>query len=102
MPYPKGVTNNPHGRKPNVPNKTTAEMREAMQAFVENNLQKIQDDFDQLDSVERLRILERFMQYILPRYASQTAEPQNQYTEPLVIITQAPCPKCSDAQKQMI
>jgi hypothetical protein len=98
MPYPKGVTNNPYGRKKGIPNRSTAEMRDSIQAFVEHNLQKIQDDFDELDSVERLRILERFMQYIMPRYASQTAEPENQYTEPLVIITQAPCPKCNPAQ----
>ena len=97
MPYPKGVTNNPHGRKPNVPNKTTAEMREAIQAFVELNLQKIQDDFDQLDSVERLRILERFMQYIMPRYASQTHEPPAQYLEPLVIVRTVEVPAKSES-----
>jgi hypothetical protein len=61
-------------------------MREAIQVFVERNIQQMQDDFDQLDSGERLRILERFMQYLLPRYASQAAEPPAQFLEPLVII----------------
>ena len=86
MPHPKGITNNPYGRPKGVPHRTTAEMREAIQALVERNIQQMQDDFDQLDSAERLRILERFMQYLLPRYASQVAEPPAQFVEPLVII----------------
>ena len=87
MPHRKGITNNPYGRPKGTPNKTTAEMREAIQAFVERNIQQMQDDFDQLDSAERLRILERFMQYLLPRYASQPVEPMHtNLLEPLVII----------------
>lgn len=87
MPHRKGITNNPFGRPKGTPNKTTAEMREAIQAFVERNIQQMQDDFDQLDSAERLRILERFMQYLLPRYASQPVEPINtNLIEPLVIV----------------
>ena len=47
-------------------------MREAIQAFVERNIEQMQEDFDQLDSAERLQILERFMQYLLPRYAPRS------------------------------
>jgi hypothetical protein len=86
MAHRKGITNNPYGRPKGTPNKTTAEMRDSIQAFVEHNIQQIQDDFDKLDSLERLRVLERFMQYILPRYSSQPAEPMQTNFEPLIII----------------
>jgi hypothetical protein len=42
---------------------------------------------DQLDSAERLRVLERYMQYLMPRYASIQVSPiEDRIIEPLVII----------------
>ncbi len=37
----KGNTNNPHGRKAGVPNKVTAQAREAIAAFVDGNAERL-------------------------------------------------------------
>ena len=87
MPHRKGVTNNPYGRPKGIANKSTQEMRAVLQEFVERNIIHLQAEFDQLDSVERLRVLERFMQYLMPRYASiQVTSIEDRKIEPLVII----------------
>jgi len=69
MPFEPGTSGNPEGRKPGTPNKTTAEIRLLIQSFIENNLPKLQADFDMLDPQERLMFIERLLKYILPRNA---------------------------------
>jgi hypothetical protein len=87
MPHKKGVTNNPNGRPQGTPNKTTKEMRSILHAFVERNIESIQKDFDQLDSGERLKVLEKFMQYLMPRYSPiQVMETEEEEHKPLVLI----------------
>ena len=87
MPHRKGVTNNPYGRPKGIANKSTQEMRAVLQEFVERNIENLQAEFDQLDSAERLRVLERFMQYLMPRYASIQVTPiEDRKIEPLVIV----------------
>lgn len=62
-------------------------MRAVLQEFVECNIIHLQAEFDQLNSVERLRALERFMQYLMPRYASIQVTPiEDRKIEPLVIV----------------
>ena len=62
-------------------------MRAVLQEFVERNIDNLQKEFDQLDSAERLSELERFMQYLMPRYASIQVTPiEDRKIEPLVIV----------------
>ena len=87
MSHRKGFTNNPNGRPQGSQNKTTKEIRSMLHAFVEKNIEGIQNDFDQLDSIERLRVFEKFLQYLLPRYASlQVVDSEVDLLQPLVII----------------
>jgi hypothetical protein len=87
MPHQKGFTNNPHGRPKGVLNKSTKEIRSILHSFVENNIEGIQKDFDQLDSGERLKVLEKFIQYLIPRYSPiQTIEKDEEDLKPLVIV----------------
>lgn len=88
MPHRKGFTNNPHGRPKGVLNKTTKEIRMVLHEFVERNIEGIQKDFDQLDSVERLKVLEKFIQYLIPRYSpiQTTEKEEEEELKPLVIV----------------
>jgi len=81
------IYGNGAGRPKGIANKSTQEMRAVLQEFVERNIENLQAEFDQLDSAERLKVLERFMQYLMPRYASIQVSPiDHRKIEPLVII----------------
>jgi hypothetical protein len=64
--FKPGVSGNPRGRPKGVRNKTTDEMRKLFTKFVENNLEGIQEDYDQLNPLNRLQMLERLAKLCMP------------------------------------
>jgi hypothetical protein len=66
MPFKKGQSGNPSGRKPNTPNKTTDELRLLLQSFIELNLVDIQGNYDLLEPKEKLIIIEKLLKLVLP------------------------------------
>lgn len=62
----KGFTNNPNGRPKGKPNRTTTELRLLFQYFLEQNLGKLQSDFDKLTPGDRLAFILRLIPHILP------------------------------------
>ncbi len=62
-----GQTNNPDGRPKGKPNKVTLELRQGVQAFLENNWPAVQADFDRLEARDRLTFILKLMEYVLPR-----------------------------------
>ena len=62
----KGMTNNPNGRKKGVPNKSTDELRGLLQCFIENNIDRLQYDFDLLEPKDRLLFIDKMLRMILP------------------------------------
>jgi hypothetical protein len=67
MPYKKNDSKiNRNGRPKGSPNKTTTDLRERIGTLLENNFDKLQEDFDKLDSEKRLIVLERYLRYCLP------------------------------------
>ena len=55
------------GRAKGTPNKLTVDLRTRIKDIIEDNIDKVQADLDSLDAKDRLIILERFLQYIIPR-----------------------------------
>ena len=66
MPFEKGQSGNPTGRKKGKPNKTTEEVRGLVQSFIEQNIETLQADFDQLEPKDRLTFIERLLKHVLP------------------------------------
>lgn len=67
MAAPPGNSFSP-GRKPGVPNKTTKEIREAYQAFVENNIDDFQVWLSQIeDPAKRFSIIIAISEYFVPK-----------------------------------
>jgi len=60
--FQKGEGGRPKGK----PNRITAELREWISVFINNNKEKIQQDFDSLESKDRIMIFEKLLKYALP------------------------------------
>jgi hypothetical protein len=63
----KGTTNNPNGRPKGVPNKLTKELRQSLKDVVSGHIEQIGQDLDKLEPRERLELLIKILQYILPK-----------------------------------
>lgn len=69
MPKPKGSPK-VGGRRRGTPNKSTEQLRQFFQCFLENNLETLQADFDRLTPRERLNFIDRVARIVLPPFPS--------------------------------
>lgn len=57
---------NKAGRPKGSPNRSTDELREIIQKFISENLERLQEDFDKLKPSERLNFIEKLLKHVLP------------------------------------
>lgn len=74
MGLPKNRTNNPHGRPKGSVNKVTKTTRDWVQGLIDGNRSKLEKDLKELEPKERWQVIERLMQYTLPKMASVEAK----------------------------
>lgn len=70
----KGKTNNPNGRPKGTPNKITQDMRQWLSTVIDKNRRQIERDLKALEPKDRLQMLEKLMQYVIPRQQAVRAE----------------------------
>lgn len=62
------------GREAGTPNKITGPLKDFVANLLDDNRQQIIDDLKSLRPKERLAVLERMMQYVLPKQQSVSAD----------------------------
>ena len=62
------------GRKAGTPNKVTGTAKEWIAGLIDNNRTQIENDMKKLDPKERLQMLEKLMQYVIPKQQAVSAK----------------------------
>ena len=70
----KGHTNNPNGRPKGKPNKITADTRQWLAAVIDKNRRQMEKDLKALEPKDRLQMLEKLMQYVIPKQQAVSAD----------------------------
>ena len=70
----KSRTNNPNGRPKGTPNKITTDMRGWLTAVIDKNRKQMEKDLKRLEPKDRLQILEKLMQYVIPKQQAVSAD----------------------------
>jgi hypothetical protein len=65
------------GRTKGTPNRTTKELKEMIHNIVEVQLDTIEEDLQDLDPKDRLNILLRLVEYVLPKQREQKLDFSN-------------------------
>lgn len=76
--FKKGVSGNPKGRPKGSVNKVRSRVAEAISALLENNLEKFQENFDELEPKERIRILLKLLEFVLPKAQADYEDDSNE------------------------
>lgn len=65
----KGVSNNPAGRPPGIPNKVTSTVRDTIESFFDKNYpaKRMAEDWNKLSEIERMKIYVDLMPYRAPK-----------------------------------
>lgn len=66
------------GRAKGTPNKITTEIREFYKELIENNLEQIETDLKELNPKERIEILIKLSEYVVPKLARTEIIDENQ------------------------
>lgn len=67
MPFKKGKSGNPNGRKTGTPNRVTGDLRQRIQQLLDEQFDNLQADFKALDPKERVNAFIRLLEYTTPK-----------------------------------
>lgn len=82
----KGKTNNPNGRPKGTPNKITKSVRAFIVEVVNKNRRQVLKDLKALDPKDRLIMIEKLLQYIVPKQQAQTIDITNLTDEQITSV----------------
>lgn len=74
----KGMSNNLAGRPAGTPNKVTAELKTWISDLINDNRDQFKIDLQSIDADKRLSMIEKLMQYVIPKQQTISVEAQIQ------------------------
>jgi hypothetical protein len=84
--FTKGTSGNKNGRPVNSKNKVSQDIRAKFQLLIDGNFEQIENDFKNLQPVERVRFYLDFARFVLPTLKStEITETNNKFFEPITI-----------------
>jgi hypothetical protein len=72
--FEKGVSGNPTGRKKGTKNRNTSEIKTAFQNLLDANVSQMEKDLKALSPKDRISVLLKLADFILPKVQSVQAE----------------------------
>ena len=73
------------GRKKGTPNKTTEEIREAFQLLISDNLEKLEEDLNELEPEKRLKYVIELSKFVIPTLKATDLKASGDF-EPIRLI----------------
>lgn len=67
MPFTKGKSGNPNGRKAGTPNAVTGALRERVQALLDAQFERLVSDLETLEPKDRINTWLKLAEYVLPK-----------------------------------
>jgi hypothetical protein len=65
------------GRAKGTPNKVTTDLRTWVSMLIENNRERLEKDLETLEPKERWMLIEKLMQYVIPKKKEEEQEERN-------------------------
>jgi hypothetical protein len=72
------------GRQPGSPNKVTAELRQWLQGVIDRNKDQFEKDLQNVESAQRMAMIEKLMAYMLPKPQNFSIELEYRHLEALL------------------
>lgn len=88
MKYKKGESGNLQGRPKGSPNKTTAEIKQWVANFIENNQAKFEKDFELMEPQQRVATFEKLLAFVIPKQSQ--VDISQEYRQLEMLLMKAP------------
>tara|TARA_B110000902_G_C13905184_1_gene435997 strand:+ start:22 stop:294 length:273 start_codon:yes stop_codon:yes gene_type:complete len=73
------------GRKAGTPNKITKDLREKFKLLIEDNVDKLQNDIEQLEPKDRIKVIIDLSKFVLPTLRATDLKTNTDYFTPTII-----------------
>ena len=84
MAQKKGQTGNPNGRPKGSKNRSTSEIKTAIQKLLDTNVSQMEADLQELSPQQRISVLLKMAEFVLPKVQSVPSDIQE--TDNIIII----------------
>ncbi|RYZ25648.1 MAG: hypothetical protein EOO10_17715 [Chitinophagaceae bacterium] len=81
MPFEKGQSGNPTGRKPGSKNKSTSQLRDILNSFLSDNFEAVAEAFHSLSARDKVKAYVDLLQYGLPKLQAESSNPFENMTD---------------------